>query len=141
MISLYPAYKAYPIQSCTYTVYGPSRIYLYELKGLAGTVKVISSVQNNEEETGKETHETVQKEEIAELEATEANHEKISKEVSRFNVIKLSRAYEIPRVVLALKAVTRQFWKTIRSAPLVRCLERWERGTYNFRFHFQGISQ
>lgn len=56
-----------------------------------------------------------------------------------FNVIKLSRAYEIPRIAIAIKEVTRNNWKDIRSAPLVRCLEKWSNGVYSFRLYFDGV--
>ena len=53
LINLYPSYRSWTVQSCGYTVYGPSRIYAYEVVGGAGNpVKVFSSVQNNEEATG-----------------------------------------------------------------------------------------
>lgn len=58
-----------------------------------------------------------------------------------FNVIKLSRAYEIPRIAIAIKEVTRNNWKDIRSAPLVRCLEKWSNGVYSFRLYFDGVSK
>ena len=46
---LYPAYKSHTVQSCAYTVYGPSRIYSFDLSNGAGQlIKVFSSVQNNE---------------------------------------------------------------------------------------------
>jgi hypothetical protein len=70
MTYLYPTYRTYPIRACSYTVYGPSRIYLFELVSHTGsTVKVVSSVQNNEEATGEETQETVQEETAAQNEA------------------------------------------------------------------------
>jgi hypothetical protein len=53
----------------------------------------------------------------------------------------LSRAYEIPRIAVAIKDVTRTNWRIIRSAPLVRCLENWSRGVYSFRLFFDGIPQ
>ena len=53
----------------------------------------------------------------------------------------MSRAYEIPRVAVAIKEVTRNNWRIIRSAPLVRCLESWSRGVYSFRLFFDGIPQ
>jgi len=46
---LYPTYKTYTVQSCAYTVYGPSRIYAFDLlEGAGQSIKVFSSVQNNE---------------------------------------------------------------------------------------------
>jgi hypothetical protein len=42
-------------------------------------------------------------------------------------------------VALVVKYITRTYWGQIRSAPLVRCLERWERGTYSFRLFFNGV--
>lgn len=45
---LYPAYQTFTVRTCSYTVYGPTRIYSYELWGGSGpSVKVFSSVQNN----------------------------------------------------------------------------------------------
>ncbi len=53
---LYPSYKSHTIRSCAYTVYGPSRIYAFELLNAGGQpIKVFSSVQNNEEATGEQT--------------------------------------------------------------------------------------
>jgi hypothetical protein len=50
---LYPLYKTWTVQSCAYIVYGPSRIYAFELVGGdKQVVKLFSSVQNNEEATG-----------------------------------------------------------------------------------------
>jgi len=140
---LYPTYKTHTVHSCAYTVYGPSRIYSFELASIVGqTIKVFSSVQNNEEATGEQTQETVEQEAKAEINAKEANkNEKVDNENSGFNVIKLSRAYEIPRVAVAIKDVTRSHWRVIRSSPLVRCLERWSKGVYSFRFFFDGIPQ
>lgn len=43
-------------------------------------------------------------------------------------------------MALAIKQVTRNYWTQIRSAPLTRCLEKWERGTYSFRLYFSGVS-
>ncbi len=58
---LYPLYKTWTVSSCAYTVYGPSRIYSYELVGSdAKVVRLFSSVQNNEEATGEQTQETVE---------------------------------------------------------------------------------
>ena len=46
---LYPSYKTMTVRTCSYTVYGPSRIYAFELWGGSGkSIKVFSSVQNNE---------------------------------------------------------------------------------------------
>jgi hypothetical protein len=57
---LYPLYKSWSVHSCAYTVYGPSRIYSFELVGADGKpIRLFSSVQNNEEATGEETQETV----------------------------------------------------------------------------------
>lgn len=56
-----------------------------------------------------------------------------------FSVIKLSRAYEIPRIAVAIKEVTRNYWREIRSAPLVRCLEKWSNGVYYFKLYFDGV--
>jgi hypothetical protein len=56
-----------------------------------------------------------------------------------FSVIKLSKAYEIPRIAVAIKEVTRSNWRDIRSAPLVRCLEKWSNGVYSFRLFFDGV--
>jgi hypothetical protein len=45
---LYPKYSSYSISSCSYTVYGPSRIYTFSLLDEKNTlIKVLSSVQNN----------------------------------------------------------------------------------------------
>jgi hypothetical protein len=58
---LYPSYRTHTVQSCGYTVYGPSRIYAFELASGAGqVVRVFSSIQNNEEATGEQTQETVE---------------------------------------------------------------------------------
>lgn len=48
LISLYPVYKTYTINRCDYTVYGPSRIYVYVLSNSNTTVKLVSAVQNSE---------------------------------------------------------------------------------------------
>lgn len=75
------------------------------------------------------------------INARDANKDqKVNDENSGFSVIKLSRAYEIPRIALAIKYTTRIYWTQIRSAPLMRCLEKWERGTYSFRLYFSGVS-
>lgn len=43
--------------------------------------------------------------------AKDANKDQeVDDEHSGFSVIKLSRAYEIPRVALAIKYVTRSYW-------------------------------
>lgn len=56
---LYPLYKNLTVKGCSYTVYGPSRIYAFDLFGGSGQlIKVYSSVQNNEEVTGEQTQET-----------------------------------------------------------------------------------
>ncbi len=45
---LYPSYKTLSVRTCSYTVYGPTRIYAFELWGGSGQpIKVFSSVQNN----------------------------------------------------------------------------------------------
>ena len=67
---LYPLYSTWTVNSCTYTVYGPSRIYAFELVGGdKQAVKLFSSVQNNEEATGEQTQETVEQEAKAEINA------------------------------------------------------------------------
>jgi hypothetical protein len=51
-------------------VYGPSRIYAFELvSGDKQVVRLFSSVQNNEEATGERTQETVVQEAKAEMNA------------------------------------------------------------------------
>ncbi len=48
MTNLYPKYINFSVNSCAYTIYGPSRIYTFELKDNKGLIiKVLSSVQNN----------------------------------------------------------------------------------------------
>ncbi len=67
---LYPIYNTWTVQSCAYTVYGPSRIYAFELVGDdKKVVRLFSSVQNNEEATGERTQETVVQEAKAEMNA------------------------------------------------------------------------
>ena len=58
---LYPAYRTHTVHSCAYTVYGPSRIYSFELlNGSGQVIRLFSSVQNNEEATGEQTQEAVE---------------------------------------------------------------------------------
>lgn len=58
---LYPSYKNWNVKACSYTVYGPSRIYAFDLWGpTSETLRVFSSVQNNEEASGEQTQETVE---------------------------------------------------------------------------------
>lgn len=81
----------------------------------------------------------IQEESYAQAEADTLNREINLSVESGYNVIKLSRAYEIPRVALAIKYVTRANWKAIRAAPLVRCMENWQGGAYTFRLFFEGV--